>query len=343
MEISEHSYQYDVFVSYASEDREPFVRTLAEDLRDHGIRVWYDQFSLEVGDSLSEKINEGLRYSRFGLIVVSPQFLKKKNWTQKELNTLLSLQVAGRSRVLPVLHTLTFDQLQQDNPLLADLLALDSSRGSASIVSAIARQILKDRDSRSPLIESYQAVFSVRESEYPDHVEQVIQVNGIFTVPKGEELVYRDIVTTSSPMGRLNYFHALPQPSVGLEEQFQRSQGKFMHFELKGPPGETTMQVSALLSLTKKMTADDGYVALRLPYATRFFSVVFDYSGLNFKPEEFVGHVDVQSSEAKETTPTPLEVVDWGERSVMIARGFGYAGGTNPMVGWGKWADEWNG
>ena len=42
---------WDVFIAHASEDKEKFVRPLAEELSNH-IRVWYDEFTLTVGDSL---------------------------------------------------------------------------------------------------------------------------------------------------------------------------------------------------------------------------------------------------------------------------------------------------
>ena len=44
---------YDVFVCHASEDKESFVAPMANLLADLGVKVWYDAFTLKVGDSLS--------------------------------------------------------------------------------------------------------------------------------------------------------------------------------------------------------------------------------------------------------------------------------------------------
>ena len=44
--------EWDVFISHASEDKEVFVGPLAERLRQHGVRLWYDEFTLTMGDSL---------------------------------------------------------------------------------------------------------------------------------------------------------------------------------------------------------------------------------------------------------------------------------------------------
>lgn len=47
---------FDVFISHASEDKNDFVRELAENLRLRRIEVWYDEHSLKIGDSLRQSI-----------------------------------------------------------------------------------------------------------------------------------------------------------------------------------------------------------------------------------------------------------------------------------------------
>ena len=56
---------YDVFICHASEDKESFVRPLADALRSANIEVRYDAFSLRLGDSLRRSIDKGLSQSRF--------------------------------------------------------------------------------------------------------------------------------------------------------------------------------------------------------------------------------------------------------------------------------------
>lgn len=79
---------YDVFISHASEDKDEFVRPLAHALRNHGLTVWYDEFTLRVGDSLRRKIDQGIANSRFGIVVISPKFVVK-GWTNQELDGLM--------------------------------------------------------------------------------------------------------------------------------------------------------------------------------------------------------------------------------------------------------------
>ncbi|MBN1638685.1 MAG: TIR domain-containing protein, partial [Ignavibacteriales bacterium] len=80
---------WDVFISHASEDKEKVARPLALALEKKGLKVWYDEFSLKIGDSLNRKITEGLAKSRFGVVIISPSFLSKE-WPQKELDGLVS-------------------------------------------------------------------------------------------------------------------------------------------------------------------------------------------------------------------------------------------------------------
>ena len=67
----------DVFISHASEDKEAFVRPLAEILQQYGVDVWYDEYELKLGDSISASITKGLIECRFDLVVLSPAFLRK--------------------------------------------------------------------------------------------------------------------------------------------------------------------------------------------------------------------------------------------------------------------------
>ena len=79
--------QHDVFVSHASEDKEAFVAPLAKILSQLGLKVWYDEFSLKLGDSLSRSIDKGLSESTFGIVVLSKPFINK-SWTEYELRGL---------------------------------------------------------------------------------------------------------------------------------------------------------------------------------------------------------------------------------------------------------------
>ena len=66
--------RFDVFISHASEDKDEFVRPLAAALTALGLKVWYDEWTLTIGDSLRQRIDEGLMASDYGIVVLSRNF-----------------------------------------------------------------------------------------------------------------------------------------------------------------------------------------------------------------------------------------------------------------------------
>lgn len=116
---------YDVFISHASEDKESFAGPLSNLLKEYGFRVWYDEFELEVGDSLRKSIDKGLVNSRYGIVVLSPDFFKK-NWPKYELNSLVAKEVEGVKVILPIWHNVTKQVVMSYSPMLADKVALST-------------------------------------------------------------------------------------------------------------------------------------------------------------------------------------------------------------------------
>ena len=125
-------FDWDIFISHASEDKEGFVRPIAQLLDGIGVRVWYDEFTLEVGDSLSRSIDKGLSRSRYGAVVISRAFLRKQ-WPELELRGLVARAVATEKKViLPIWYGVTRNDVLAYSPPLADLRALDGTRLSVN-------------------------------------------------------------------------------------------------------------------------------------------------------------------------------------------------------------------
>jgi hypothetical protein len=138
------SKKYDVFISHASEDKDSLVRPLAMLLEQLSVRVWYDEFSLKLGDSLSASIDKGLRDSRYGLVVLSKAFLGKR-WTDYEYRSLLTRQVGGESVLLPLWYGIDTEDVKSYSLYLADVKALSISRDNLNVVvPAILRVIRPD-------------------------------------------------------------------------------------------------------------------------------------------------------------------------------------------------------
>lgn len=131
--------EWDIFLSHASEDKEAFVRPLAKELASRGVKVWFDEFTLRMGDSLRRSIDRGLAHSRFG-VVISPDFLRKE-WPQKELDGLFAREVDGVTVILPIWHNIAADDIRRYSPTLADKLAATSSKGLDHVIDEILHAI----------------------------------------------------------------------------------------------------------------------------------------------------------------------------------------------------------
>lgn len=79
-----------------------------------------------MGDSLRRKIDAGIAGSRFGLVVLSPNFFAK-GWPQYELDGLVTMAVSGRQVLLPLWHGVSKDDVIARSPSLADKVALRTS------------------------------------------------------------------------------------------------------------------------------------------------------------------------------------------------------------------------
>jgi len=126
---------YDVFISHASEDKEVIVRDLATALQNEGLRVWYDEFELHIGDSLRRKIDNGLANSRVGLVVLSPAFVSK-GWTNYELDGIVTRVMTGEQVLLPIWHNLTKAEVIAYSPSLADKVARSTATHTVKEISA---------------------------------------------------------------------------------------------------------------------------------------------------------------------------------------------------------------
>lgn len=133
--------EYDAFLCHASEDKTDVVEPLAQALEQRGLKVWYDRWELKVGDSLRRKIDEGLAKSRFGVVVISKAFLRKKPWTERELDGLVQKEVAGRSVILPVWHKVAREDVAQYSLTLADKLAASTERGIPALADELEAAI----------------------------------------------------------------------------------------------------------------------------------------------------------------------------------------------------------
>ena len=114
-------------------------------MREEGVEVWFDEFALRPGDSLRQSIDEGLRKTQLGLVILSDNFFAKK-WPQRELNALFAMEEAGHQRIIPILHGLARHEAALLAPLLADKLSISTADGIDSVVDRILGMVAELRE-----------------------------------------------------------------------------------------------------------------------------------------------------------------------------------------------------
>ena len=139
---------WDVFISHAWEDKEDIARPLAKALRRAGLRVWYDEFTLTAGDRLSRSIDHGLAQSRYGIVILSPNFFSKE-WPQRELNSFVAREVSSGKTILPIWHNVTWEDVRRFSPTLADKVAVSTTKGMDAVVKEILQVVRVDLKSES--------------------------------------------------------------------------------------------------------------------------------------------------------------------------------------------------
>ena len=136
---------YDVFISHAWEDKANFVDEFVEKLEDLNLRVWYDTTELKWGDSMRARIDEGLRKSKFGVVILSPNYIADgKYWTKEELNGLFQLESINGKKLLPIWHNLTKNQIMEFSPMIADKKAMTTATMTAEEIAAQLKKLLDE-------------------------------------------------------------------------------------------------------------------------------------------------------------------------------------------------------
>jgi hypothetical protein len=132
---------FDVFISHASEDKEDLVQELADKAKAAGLKVFYDNDNIQWGDNLRKRIEHGLANSRYAVVVLSEAFFRK-HWTNRELDGLFGLEDIGKSRILPIWHKITKDDVLKHTPSLIGKMALTTATLSVDDIVASLKKIV---------------------------------------------------------------------------------------------------------------------------------------------------------------------------------------------------------
>lgn len=135
------------FVSHDSRDKTEIARPIASQLQSLMCPVWYDEYSLSVGDSLRGSIEKGLKESEYCILILTPNFLGKNGWTKREFDSVFTRELLeDRNVILPIWHNVTARDVFEYSPILADRLGLSFELGIDTICSKLYSKIM-DKDS----------------------------------------------------------------------------------------------------------------------------------------------------------------------------------------------------
>lgn len=144
IELAEVAFPYDIFVCHASEDKLSVAVPLSVELENQGFRVWLDRFVLTVGDSLRREIERGLAECSDGIVVLSKAFFDKE-WPQRELDALISLELGQRrKKIMPVRHEIEVSEIARKVPFFAGVLMLSTEEGISVVAEGIRKAVEKE-------------------------------------------------------------------------------------------------------------------------------------------------------------------------------------------------------
>lgn len=132
------------FVCHDRRDKTGIAEPLTVELQKLMCPVWYDEYSLRVGDSLREQIEKGLRECQKCILILTQNFLSNEGWTKREYDSAFTREVVEETRViLPVWHGVSVTDVYNYSPILADTVAVKWELGSEEVAKRLLRAIQK--------------------------------------------------------------------------------------------------------------------------------------------------------------------------------------------------------
>jgi predicted nucleotide-binding protein len=130
------------FVSHDHRDKTDIAEAIAIQLQKLMCPVWYDEFSLHVGDSLRDSIEKGLRESSKCIFILTPNFLANGGWAKREYDSIFTRELVEKKNViLPVWHNVSVQDVYQYSPILADRVGVQWSLGLEQVAANLLRAI----------------------------------------------------------------------------------------------------------------------------------------------------------------------------------------------------------
>jgi hypothetical protein len=88
-----------IFISHSSKDK-MIARKISNILRQNKLEVWLDEAEIRVGESIPDKIAEGIELSDVFCIIIS-SYSAKSSWVRRELNSFMPKFVSSKCVIVP--------------------------------------------------------------------------------------------------------------------------------------------------------------------------------------------------------------------------------------------------
>ena len=125
--------EYDIFLSYTHIDGAEIAQKLRDTLESLEVSVWFDKFAISPGQSQSLQMDAGLQKAKAGIILLTPEYLTGRFWTERELGALLRKDI-----LIPILHDVTFEDVEKYSGILPDLAGFTTKQDT---IDDIAKKI----------------------------------------------------------------------------------------------------------------------------------------------------------------------------------------------------------
>lgn len=135
-----------VFICFASEDRHTIAEPVAHHLKNYGIDIWYDRYSLLLGDNRFEKnLKEGAESCSYALIILSENTIKSK-CAMEEIEIIKKEYILGKTTIFPILYEIAPDDLAFDLQWIKKVIFKEIVRnsGTREVCNHIACKITED-------------------------------------------------------------------------------------------------------------------------------------------------------------------------------------------------------
>jgi hypothetical protein len=130
------------FISHDSRDKEKVASHIAIGLTDMNCPVWYDEYSLKVGDNLRESIEKGLKECEKCILILSKNYLSNEGWPKREYDSIFTREnLEKKNFILPVWVDVDEKDIFEYSPSLSNKVAVKWDSGKNKVLNEFYKYI----------------------------------------------------------------------------------------------------------------------------------------------------------------------------------------------------------